>query len=213
MGLDLVPLGRPKPRHEEEWERLMKPLYSAVLVEEKPRDCERRNEISILPYEAVGAPRVGDDRAADLWMLQNKPTDIEKPDGEYLTEHKGYYILELLRGKCDGISEYSHAGLYEGVDGTSFRGAFLNECLSLLDKETLERAWAFCMSPEDAAEYGRILLEHASRPEVLTSRGMFGRFFKKRRKTPIEEQRAILNAAGRWYVFWGELGHPISAYF
>jgi hypothetical protein len=30
---------------------------------------------------------------------------------------------------------------------------------------------------------------------------------------PIGEQIDIVRAAGRWYVFWGELGHPIRAWF
>jgi hypothetical protein len=31
--------------------------------------------------------------------------------------------------------------------------------------------------------------------------------------TPFEEQIEILDIAGRWYVYWGERGHPIWGYF
>jgi hypothetical protein len=30
---------------------------------------------------------------------------------------------------------------------------------------------------------------------------------------PIAEQLDIVRAAGRWYIFWGERGHPIRAWF
>jgi hypothetical protein len=30
---------------------------------------------------------------------------------------------------------------------------------------------------------------------------------------PIADQLEIVRAAGRWYVFWGERGHAIRAWF
>jgi hypothetical protein len=29
----------------------------------------------------------------------------------------------------------------------------------------------------------------------------------------MEDQRAIVEAAGKWFVFWGRKGHPIWANF
>ena len=193
----------------------MKPLYAGK--EESPRNYKRRNEISLLPYESAGAPRVGHDREADEWMLAHKPQDIGKTDGEFLAGHKGYYVLELLEGKCDGIPFYSHGGLYEGVDRTSFRGKFLEQCTLLLDQPTLETAWTNCMTPQQSVPYGNKLLNSVSNPPGLTvqKRGIISRIFKLPEvlDAPLEEQRKILDAAGRWYIFWGGRGHPIAAYF
>ena len=44
MGLDLIPMGRPKPGHEEEWQRLMETLYEDREVSDE--DTSRRLEIS-----------------------------------------------------------------------------------------------------------------------------------------------------------------------
>ena len=216
MGLDLVPLGKAKAGFEQEWELLMKPLYNGE--EEPPRNYERRNEISILPYESVGAPRVGHDRKADEWMLARKPQEITQTDQEYLAGHKGYYVLELLVGNNDGIPSYSNGGLYDGVDQTCFRGAFLEHCPLLLDQSTLETAWTNCMAPQQAVTYGKKLLECSSNsPRVIVKkkRGLLGRIFGRPEvsDTSLDEQRDILHTAGRWYIFWGERGHPVSAYF
>ena len=65
MGLDLIPMGRPKPGHEEEWQRLMQPLYEDR--EEIEGAAERRLEISEPSYATAGAPRVGEDEEANAW--------------------------------------------------------------------------------------------------------------------------------------------------
>jgi hypothetical protein len=208
MGLDLVPLGRAKPGHEEEWERLMRQLYKGEAESEAA--FERRNEISILPYEAVGAPRVGSDAAADRWMLQQRPADSSMTDDEWLAEYKGHYVVRLAT--CDGVPNYSNGGMYEGIDETCFRGEFLKFCTAFLDKQALEAAWTDRMPPADAVAYGRKLLAlSAAEAQNQTRKRFFS--FGKSREEPVEEQRKILDAAGRWYIYWGERGHPIAAYY
>ena len=116
------------------------------------------------------------------------------------------------------MPKYSNGGLYEGADETSFRGAFLNDCQDVLGKELLNEAWNHKYSRE-AVAYGKALLAAADAAEAATT--------VKRRKTilsrlgitkesesaPIADQLDIVRAAGRWFVFWGERGHPIRAWF
>jgi hypothetical protein len=36
---------------------------------------------------------------------------------------------------------------------------------------------------------------------------------KESEPVPIADQLDIVRAAGRWFIFWGERGHPIRAWF
>ena len=160
MGLDVYPAGRAKPGHEIEWRKRIQVLYDGV--EETRDQADQRFAVSIQPWEDAGAPRVGYDPAADAWALTEPNRDKSKSDAEVLKEMHGFYALELLRGKCNGISRYTHAGFYD-LDETSFRGSFLECCEDLLGEELLETAWADCMRPEEAIEYGEKLLAVADR--------------------------------------------------
>nr|WP_294846629.1 hypothetical protein [uncultured Sphingomonas sp.] len=115
------------------------------------------------------------------------------------------------------MPKYNHAGLYEGVDETSFRGAFLDECGDVLSKELMLEAWDNRF-PEAAIEYGRDLLaaaEQAAAHPPSHRRGLFG--FGGRSKspssTPFEDQLDIAQSAGKWFLFWGERGNAIRAWF
>ena len=181
-----------------------------------PGDEARFGEISIPPYERVGAPRVGFDRAADEWIIKASRATTPEQEAEVLREMHGYYVLRLV--ESDGIPKYSNGGLYDGVDETSFRGAFLDECSDVLPKNLFEEAWEHKF-PEKAIAYGRALLAAASVAEAgqseikpgLLSRLGLGR--KESSSTPLEEQLDIVRSAGRWYIYWGERGHAIRAYF
>jgi hypothetical protein len=227
MGLDLLAMGCAKPGQEAEWEKLMATLYNGG--EESEEAAARRLQISVAAYETVGAPQVGKDPEADAWMLAGKGPESPLSDAEFLEMNKGYYVLDLVEN-CDGVPRYSHGGLYEGVDGTSFRGAFLADCTRLLAPALLSRAWEDVLSPADAIDYSRKLLACAEsdsliepeEPPAPKKRGLWSRVFGRRQAEPpvrdatdipLEEQRAILRAAGRWYRFWGERGHPIRAHY
>jgi hypothetical protein len=135
-------------------------------------------------------------------MLEQKPANISLTD-EWLAEHKGYYVIRLA--DCEGIPNYSNGGMYEGADETSFRGSFLQVCTSFLDENTLNTAWTDFMSPSAAVAYGKKLLALAQ-GDPLGS-------VDESSEEPVEEQRSILEAAGRWYIYWGERGNPIGAYY
>lgn len=224
MGLDLIPAGRAKPGHEAKWAACIQRLYDNKT--ESEAQAERRFAVSIQPWADLGAPRVGENPEADAWALTEPGRDKTKSDAEVLTEMKGFHVLALLRGKCDGIPAYSHSGLYGGLDETSFRGSFLQLCEDILDEEVLLTAWTNCMPPEEAITYGVELLHAADRAEqagaAAARRATKAKKKKAKRKSEegeqaeevsFEEKIEILRSAGRWYVFWGKRGHPIQAWY
>ena len=107
--------------------------------------------------------------------------------------------------------------LYEGIDETSFRGSFLEDCRDVIDLQLLEAAWENKL-PEAAIDYGKALLAAANAaeaPPAPVRKGLLSRFgFRKSPdRLPLPEQLDIVRAAGRWFIFWGERGHPVRAYF
>lgn len=226
MGLDLFPAGRAKPGHEAEWARLIKRLYDGK--PESEEQAERRFAVSIQPWSDLGAPRVGESPEADAWALTEPGRNTEKSDAEVLEEMKGFHAIALLRGKCDGIPAYTHAGLYDGLDETSFRGSFLELCEDILGENLLATAWTDCMPPEEAVAYGMELLHAADQAERKANSAAPGKTVRMKsepktindanvqrepEEVTLAEKLDILRSAGRWYVFWGKLGHPIQAWF
>ncbi|HYC95980.1 MAG TPA: hypothetical protein VEB39_09820 [Sphingomicrobium sp.] len=66
----------------------------------------------------------------------------------------------------------------------------------------------------DAAGSARSKGGAADKPEAKG--GFFSRLGLTRKSSasmPFEEQLKIVEAAGRWFVFWGERGHAIRAWF
>ena len=213
MGLDLVVEGCARPGHEAEWRRLIDRAFADVELSDA--EIARFEEISIPGHEQVGAPRVGADAAADAWIIAARKAETPEAVAATLKEYAGYCVLRLVT--CDGVPVYSHGGLYDGVDETSFRGELLQSCTNVIDKPTLDTAWEHKL-PEAAIAYGRALLAAADAAETSPldaprkSRGLFG-LKKSAEPLPLTEQLDIVRAAGRWFVFWGERGHPIRAYF
>ena len=69
MGLDLLVESCAKPGHEGEWRRLLQRTFDDEELSET--EIERFQEISIPGYERIGAPRVGHDKAADQWIIED----------------------------------------------------------------------------------------------------------------------------------------------
>jgi hypothetical protein len=220
MGLDLVVEGCARPGHEAEWRRTLERTFEDEDLTEA--EIARFQEISIPPYERLGAPRVGHDAAADAWIIQAKKVDAPEEVAALLKDFHGYHAVALV--ECDGVPRFTHAGLYEGVDETSFRGAFLEGCGDVLTEDQITEAWGHKL-PEAAIAYGRVLLAAADQaqaagpppPRPPPKRGLLARLGLGGRKPadpmPFAEQLEIVRAAGRWFVFWGERGHPIRAWF
>jgi len=213
VGLDLVVEGCAKAGHEAEWRRILERAFADSQLSEA--EIARFKEISVPGYERLGAPRVGFDAAADAWIIEAQKPQTPEAAAATLRQFAGYYVLRLV--KCDGVPTYSNGGLYDGVDETSFRGDFLKICRNVIDKQLLEAAWEHKL-PEAATAYGRALLAAADAAEKSprdAHRNLLSRLglVKSAEPTPLSEQLDIVRAAGRWFVFWGERGHPIRAYF
>lgn len=212
MGLDLVVEGCAKPGHEGEWRRLLERSFADKDLSEAEE--ERFQAISIPGYERIGAPRVGQDPAADQWILEAQEAKTPEEKAAALKEFDGYYAVRLV--KCDGVPKYSNGGLYDGIDGTSLRGAFLRDCKDVLSKAVIDAAWDHKF-PDQAVAYGKALLAAADAAEAGPApqqrRGLFSRLGLSREPEPIAEQLNIVRTAGRWFIFWGERGHPIRAWF
>lgn len=215
MGLDLIVEGCPKPGHEHEWRQLLKRSFADE--ELSKAEIARLQEICIPGYERIGAPRVGYDNAANQWILEARNAKTPEEVGAVLKEFEGYYVIRLV--ECDGVPKYSHGGLYEGADETSFRGAFLNDCQDVLSKDLLNEAWNHKL-PEAAVAYGKALVGVAGAVEAagrtpIRRRTLLSRLGLAKESEPIAmaDQLEIVRAAGRWFIFWGERGHPIRAWF
>jgi len=221
MGLDLVVEGCAKPGHEREWRSFLERTFA----DEELSDAEiaRFQEVSIPGYQHIGAPQVGSDNAANEWILEARQAKSPEDVAAVLKEFDGYYVVRLV--KCDGVPAYSNGGLYDGVDETSFRGAFLNDCTDVLSTDLLNEAWE-SKFPEAAIAYGKALLKAADLAQAegrttkipepkrsFLSRLGFTKPARQAEPAPIAEQLEIVRSAGRWYVFWGERGHPIRAWF
>ena len=217
MGLDLIVESCAKAGHEDEWRRLIERNFSGPDITDAEHD--RFDEISIPPYERVGAPRVGTDAAADAWILGVRKAAAPEDVARVLKEYDGYYVLRL--SESDGVPKYSHGGLYEGVDETSFRGSFLEQCGGVLSRDLVVTAWEDKF-PEEAVAYGQALLAAAGEAAAGSGsvaapepkRGLFSRIglSKPKPTLPLDEQLDIVRSAAKWYIFWGERGHAIRAW-
>ena len=213
MGLDLIVEGRAKVGHEAEWRRAVEQVFDGGQLTDA--ELARFHEIVTPAYEAVGAPRVGEDDAADAWIVEARGAKSPDEVAAVLEKFRGYHVLALA--KCDGVPICSNGGLYGGVDETSFRGAILSACQAVLPKALIESAWDNKM-PEAAVEYGRALLtaaKEAQPSEVRPKRGLLARLGLARsaERLPFKDQVEAVEAAGRWFIFWGERGHPIRAWY
>lgn len=215
MGLDLVVEGCAKPGYEKEWRRLLERSFADEELSEA--EVARFKEISVPGYQRIGAPQVGRNSAANQWILDARKANTPEEVAAVLKEFDGYYVVRLV--KCDGVPMYSHGGLYEGADETSFRGAFLNDCQDVLSKALLKEAWNHKF-PEQAVAYGKELFAAADAAEApgrapIRRRTLLSRLrlAKESEPVPIADQLDIVRMAGRWFTFWGERGHAIRAWF
>jgi hypothetical protein len=238
MGLDWVPLAKPKPGHEAEFEELFYlltdrkkpagggPLWKKVLglsaAESKEKLSERFLAIpAVTPYEALNAPMVGRDQAANAWVKElydsKKLTKdlLSRPMEDALRAMKGFYVVDLVP-ECDGIPIYT-----SGPGGGSynpepfwFRAKFLEVCTDALDTAVIAEAFSSKLAPE-LVTYGNTLAAaakaFAKKNSVESVLGQ--RTLEWDDESKPEAQAHIVHAAAKWCLFWGELGHGMEANF
>ena len=67
MGLEWEPLPTPKRGYEKEYESLFKKLATAA-PSRREQLASWFSDVSVAPFETIGAPRVGFDAEADEWL-------------------------------------------------------------------------------------------------------------------------------------------------
>ena len=217
MGLDWIAGARPAPGHEEAgWAALRRALQTR-----DPADMEAWHAIPVVDsWTVVGAPRVGEDREADHWLVRRMRGDgpdvpigiIVPEERAALTRSAGLYVVDLAP-PCDGVPVYSNAPLNRELEGTSFRGQFLEDTVDLIGEELWDRAHERLFPPE---------LERFTRSlELLTAH--WARTFgleevARRREAPEDDEGTpaskvhILASAARWCRYWVDRGHWLDAW-
>ena len=223
MGLDMRPMGKPKPGFEKRFaeifemvtkDRIPQPSFFDKLKGKKyPTKDELLQEWfenQIPSYETIRAPRAGRDKEADEWIRKQYDELEQKPSLEqFLKEHEGYYVVELAK-ELDGVPVYIAIGQDENV----FRGQFLQDCIHLIGEELVNEAWD-TKQADEAWDYGNRLMAVADK--LAKEHNM--EYLKTQRVPPdtdedtIESKLHIVYSLAKWLIFYGKNGHGYEADF
>ena len=221
MGLDMRPMGKPKPGFEQRYIELFRILQqpekqkTGFLGKLRGKKTVSRDdllkewfEIQIPSYETIKAPRVGRDKEADDWMRERyQETDKKVSEAGFLKEHEGYYVIELAK-ELDGLPAYRSMNQDENV----FRGEFLRDCFDLIGEDLASEAWNTKLADE-ALDYGNRLVKAADKIAVEHNL----QNLKDQREPPeldedtIESKLHIVYSVGKWLIFYGKNGHGYEA--
>lgn len=218
------PMGKPKPGFEKRYielyqmlkndDSIPKPsLFERLLGKKGPTREQLQEEwfANLIPtYETIKAPRVGRDKEADAWVLQQyEESDKEVPLQDFVKEYQDYYVIELAKEK-DGVPVYRAFAQDENV----FRGQFLKDCVDLIGKELVHEAWETKLADE-ALDYGNRLMQVADK--IATEKNI--QHLKTQRMPPetdernIESKLHIVYSLAKWLIFYGKNGHGYEADF
>lgn len=217
MGLDWQPLGKPKPGHEAEFDKLYKKIFYALRDPE--RLWKKLHEIEVSPYETLRAPRVGFDADADRWAAEEyskRPVERQSVSRHEWSEmFHGYYVLDLVPLN-DGIPIYSNGGAGSYCEAFSFRAKFLEDCRDVLGEELLGEGWIHHTAAE-LKDYGTRLRNCAA--SFADAAGVTGVVGQRDRPDWLSDwehpasKAHIMDSAARWCLFWGARGHGMIADF
>ena len=223
MGLDMRPMGKPKPGFEKRFvdifemvtkDKIPQPSFLDKLKGKKyPTKDELLQEWfanQIQTYETIKSPRVGRDKEADEW-IRNKYNDLEQKPllEQFLKEHDGYYVIELAKEQ-DGVPVYIAMGQDENV----FRGQFLQDCIDTIGEDLVNEAWETKLADE-TLDYGNRLMAVADK--IAKERKL--EYLKTQRLPPdsdedtIESKLHIVYSLAKWLIFYGKNGHGYEADF
>jgi hypothetical protein len=224
MGLDMRPMGKPKPgferRFEEIFEMLSKDkipkpsLFDKLKGKKLPTKDELLQEWfdgQIQTHDTIKAPRVGKDREADDW-IKDKYNELEQkpPFEDFLREYKDFYVIELAKEK-DGVPVYIAS---TGQDENVFRGQFLADCVDLIGENLVNEAWETKLA-SDTLDYGIRLM--AIGDKIAKEKNL--EYLKSQRLPPdadedsVESKLHIVFSLAKWLIFYGKNGHGYEADF
>ena len=221
MGLDMRPMGKPKPGFEARYVEVFRILQepekpkSGLLNKLKGNKPVNREEllkewfeIQTPSYETIKAPRVGRDKEADDWLRERyQETDKKVSEAEFLKAHEGYYVIDLAK-ELDGLPMYRSMNQDENV----FRGEFLRDCFDLIGKDLASEAWNTKLADE-TLDYGNRLMKVADK--IAEEHNL--QHLKDERIPPetdedsIELKLHIVYSVAKWLIFYGKNGHGYEA--
>jgi hypothetical protein len=223
MGLDMRPMGRPKPGFEKRFVEIFDMVtndkipqasfFDKLKGKKYPTKDELLQEwfsIQTPTYETIDAPRVGRDKEADEWIRTKYNELEEKPTlDQFLKEHEGYYVIELAKQQ-DAVPVYISMGQDENV----FRGQFLIDCIDLLGEDLVNEAWETKLANE-TLDYGNRLM--AAADNIAKENNL--QYLKDQKQSPdsdedsIESKLHIIYSLAKWLIFYGKNGHGYEADF
>lgn len=221
MGLDMRPMGKPKPGFERRFNQIFNIIQGREKQELSAADKARGKELltteellnewfenQIPSYETIKAPRVGRDKKADKWIKeQYKETDNEISEAEFIKQYKGFYVIELAEEQ-DGVPVY----ISLEQDRNVFRGQFMTDCVDLIGDDLVSEAWNSKLAA-DALDYGNRLMEVADK--IANENNL--QYLKDQREPPdidedtVESKLHILYSLAKWLIFYGKNGHGYEA--
>jgi hypothetical protein len=223
MGLDMRPMGKPKPGFEKRFIEIFEMVTQDKIPQPtlfdklKGKKLSTKDELlqewfanQIPTYETIRAPRVGRDKEADDWIKTKYDKLEQKPPlDEFLKEYDGYYVIELAK-EPDGIPVYVAMGQDENV----FRGQFLQGCVDLIGEDLVNEAWE-TKQADGALNYGNRLMALADK--LAKEHNL--EYLKMQRLPPDTDEDAtesklhIVYSLAKWLVFYGKNGHGYEADF
>lgn len=221
MGLDMVPIGKPKPGSEKRFRQIFNILngneqttlsfFDKLRGRKLPNEEELQKEwfdIQIPSYETLGAPMVGRDAAANQWIKEKyQQSDKRISEDEFIKMYQGYYVITLAKHN-EGIPAYGSMS----QDENAFRGQLLDGCSDLINESLINEAWVSKMA-DDALDYGKRLsvaittvakergLEHLLTPDSECEYEV----------DSVEDRICMIAALSRWLIFYGSHGHGYIA--
>lgn len=226
MGLDWNPIGKPKPGHEAEFERLFHQVaelpvdpgfFTRLRLKFRGIDAEsirqRWFDIQISPFDTLDAPIVGVHPQADAWARERwrEQTAPTMDEAAFLRSLDGYHVLQLVP-RCDGLPWYSNGGLGT-VELFSFRAQALHDCEDILDPALLARCHDNALAP-GLARLAADLRAAADRYAAIEDVGdVADRYYADLPAGSPASKAHILYSAARWGEFWSSRGHGLEAYW
>ncbi len=223
MGLDMRPMGKPKPGFEKRYNEIFEMISKdnipqpSFLDKLKGKKYPTKDELlqewlanQIQTYETIKSPRVGRDKEAEEWIV-NKYNELQQkpPLEQFLKDYDGYYVIELAKEK-DGVPVYIAMGQDENV----FRGQFLQDCIDLIGEDLVNEAWETKLA-DATLDYGQRLMTIADR--IANENNL--QYLKDQRLPPdtelesIESKLHIVYSLAKWLIFYGKNGHGYEADF
>jgi hypothetical protein len=223
MGLDMRPLGKPKPGFEKRFIEIFEMIQNDTIPKPGFFDLIRRKKMvtkedllkewfenQIQSYQTIKAPQVGKDAEADEWLKTKYNELKEKPSiAEFKKEYLGYYVIELAKEK-DGVPPY----IAYGQDQNIFRGQFLENCREIIGKKLMEEAWQTKLA-DATLDYGNRLMEAANKIAIPLKMDflLHQDFDEEFDENSIKTKLHIVYSLAKWLIFYGKNGHGYEADF